>query len=265
MTAWLEKEQDGRRYLWRRPGWTESSPTRGRSEVRPALSDRSVGTSSRRLDDRRRCCVRLAAGRAQRPMTPAHPGRESLKKEIRRVLVPHLMELGFQSTRTREGRQAWPGLAQAGYGYARGRDDWEDLLEIMWDRDGSPWFLIFFTSKPSRAPFNDDRATGGEVQPIQSSKLLNLVNFPERWFGRGHEPQLAISLAVSGIDQLDAYLRSGVCGKQIQLTQMGKRHFSSLRMGPVDIVLTILTTLVVLPLALAWGALGSLWRYLKRG
>lgn len=197
-------------------------------------------------------------------MNRANPRREALKRELRSRLVPRLAELGFQSVRTREGRSAWPKMLSAGYDFARRRGDQDDLIAVAWEKHGDPWFSIFFTTKPADAPFNDGRAVSGEVQPVMASKFLRQIKFQERWFGRGHSPKIAVDLAISGIYQLDAYLRTGAGGPQVIVTATGGQLVPPAKMNRTDRLLTVALAILVVPVALLRGVFASVSESLAR-
>ena len=186
-------------------------------------------------------------------------GRESRRKilhtEIDQRLKPLLLELGFENTRTRAGKAAWPGMAEAGFGYARWRSGYVDGLDFFWDKYGEPWFVIFFTTAKEEDFGQVQKSQSGEVQAVEASGLLKLLNFPERWFGRVHSPARAIDLAIEGLNQLNEYLRSGAPGKHVRVQQIGLQRVGRPTSGVLEMTLTVFVFLAIFPFAMLWNVL----------
>ena len=147
--------------------------------------------------------------------------RQALKKEMRARLIPRLLELGFSSTRTKEGRVAWPGEAERDTDYARRRGDRLDRLTIVWERWGSPYFHIFFTASRADAPSSMGELIAGDVQAARASGFLKVIGVREKWFGRGHSPELAVSLAVRGVEDLNLFLLNGDDSPHLEVRRVG--------------------------------------------
>jgi hypothetical protein len=190
--------------------------------------------------------------------------RKALHQALKARVIPHILALGFDKTGTQAGRERWPGEAKSGWDYARRRGAMLDRLHIRWEKYGDPWFVIDFETALEGAPPRDASLQMGEIQTAWSKGLLRRLNYPGRWFGRGHDPEIAADLAISGLDQLDEFLRTGHAGRQIRRTMIHGELAGPRRMHPVEWALTIVVFLVVLPVTLAKGVFESAAESLSR-
>jgi hypothetical protein len=173
--------------------------------------------------------------------------REALRTETKARLAPRLGDLGFESTRTRAGRLAWPGIARQGFGYARRRNGRIDRLEIVWDEGGRDWFYIYFSIGWAEAPTCMGETISGEIQPARSTGFLKLIGVKERWFGRGRGPAEAIDLAIEGVEDLDRFLREGERSPHILIRQIGYQAASN-PFNNLDFLLLAIVVLIFPPI-----------------
>jgi hypothetical protein len=150
--------------------------------------------------------------------------RKSLHREIDRRLKPRIRALGFESTRTKFGKAAWPGEAQKGWAYARRRSGNVDHLDIRWEKYGAPWFVIDFDTRRQGAEFGDESISLGELNALYAGPLRRVLRLRGRWFGRGHNAAVAVDMALSALDQMEAFFAGASPGDQLELTTRGGKQ-----------------------------------------
>jgi len=176
--------------------------------------------------------------------------RKALHDEVRSRLVPRLLELGYESTRTRAGKAAWPEEAGKGWGYARRRGDFVDRLELRWEKYGAPWFVIDFETGRRDASYRNKSTAFGELNARYAGPIGRVLGVAGRWFGQGHDATAAIDMALSSIDQLEAYFETGDRGRQLAFSMVGGVDVHRpipIWLGPI----MILGWLIGLPIRLA--------------
>ena len=68
--------------------------------------------------------------------------QRALKFGVRTRLVPHLHALGFERIGTKANRARWLEEPPGGFAFGRVRGETADLLDVYWDKYGSPKFVI---------------------------------------------------------------------------------------------------------------------------
>jgi hypothetical protein len=152
--------------------------------------------------------------------------RKALQVEVGRRLVPRLLELGYESTRTRAGKAVW-GDDWKYYGYGRRRDGFVDLVSVDWEKWGAPIFKLQYSRCRQDEVDLGSRAaslrTGSVSPPL--TRLERLFGRYRHWFGEWQGIEAAIDQAITGLDQLEAFFRSDIPGEQVSLIQSGDGRF----------------------------------------
>jgi len=152
--------------------------------------------------------------------------RKALHDEVRRRLVPRILELGYESTRTRAGKAAW-GEDSKYYGYGRRRDGFVDLIMVDWEKYGAPVFQLQYSRCRQDEVDLGSRAASlrnGVVSPPLTS-LERLFGRYRHWFGEWQSVDAGVGQAITGLDQLEEFFRSDIPGDQISLNQSGDGRF----------------------------------------
>ena len=188
-----------------------------------------------------------------------------MHKQVKSRLVPHLRALGFESTRTKAGKTAWPGEAEKGWGYVRRRDGFIDHLDIRWDKYGAPWFVIDFETAREGAPYRHESFRFGEVRTPRLPRVWRLIYPYGRWFGKAHPAAPAIDLAISGVDQLEDFLRTDLAGTQVALTTIGSQEVPPPPLAWPERILICVLWILVLPLSIPLFLPSFLASIVRRG
>jgi hypothetical protein len=148
--------------------------------------------------------------------------RRAFKAEVKATLVPRLIELGYESTRTRVGKESW-GEDWKHYGYGRRRDGFVDLVSITWEKWGGPLFRLDY-----QRMLQSEAASGIRAPSFRSGSLLPPLTILERlfgrhrlWFGERQRHGDAIDQAIAALDQLEEFFRSDVVAGPVHLSQSG--------------------------------------------
>lgn len=146
--------------------------------------------------------------------------RQALSASVRKQIVPVLKQLGFESTKIAAWRRL--SIKDYGFGYARLRDGYPDLVDIHWDKHGRARFAIEFTSEqPGRMPVDHNRVIpmtkNGRTYPGNSTLLRRLLGIEGYWFGQRETIQRTVELAVERLGEVDLFLREGVLSRNIRI------------------------------------------------
>ncbi|MDB5495134.1 MAG: hypothetical protein JWP86_2471 [Phenylobacterium sp.] len=145
-----------------------------------------------------------------------------MQAEVKARLVPRLLELGFESTRTRQAKPTW-GEEWKYFGYGRRRENLVELVGVTWEKYGEPLFRLDYEQ------CREDEMGKGRIPPsLQSGSVLPVLSGIERlfgryrhWFGEWQSRDVALAQALNGLDELEGYLRSDVLAGQINPSQFG--------------------------------------------
>lgn len=169
--------------------------------------------------------------------------REKLRAAVHEQLVPYILALGFESTRTTAGKAAWPLRVRQGWGYARRRDGFVDRLDIYWEKYGRADFHLFF------ATCREAELDGGGLPASWASGSLHgraadalwPYLIPSRFLEIGPNVDKAIEDAKCGLDDLEVFLRGGGQGRGVDVGQTAYGRRVPPRRAPLHIeVLTVL-------------------------
>jgi len=135
--------------------------------------------------------------------------RKALQVEVRRRLVPRLLELGYESTRTRAGKAAW-GEDWKYYGFGRRRSGFVDLVMVDWEKYGAPIFKLQYSRCRQDEVDLGSRATSlrnGVVSPTLTG-LERLFGRYRHWFGEWQSIDAAIDQVAKSRGQIGSFQRN---------------------------------------------------------
>jgi hypothetical protein len=169
--------------------------------------------------------------------------REKLRAAVHERLVPYILALGFESTRTKAGKAAWPLRVRQGWGYARRRDDFVDRLDIYWEKYGRADFRLFFATC-REAELDGEGLPASWASGSLHGRAVNALwpyLIPWQFLQISPNVDKAIEDAKRGLDDLEAFLRGRGPGTWVNVSQTAYGRLVPPPRAPMHIeVLTVL-------------------------